>query len=93
MHNFACTRVRYIAINAYWKPLEFELPFVTGVVHGGWLRSMDTSLPTPDDIVAEGTAFHVRDSSYRVNSRSIVILDCDQQTSEEPEQPVLKGRE
>ena len=38
MHNFACTQVRYIAINAYWKPLEFELPFVTGAVHGGWLR-------------------------------------------------------
>ena len=88
MHNFACTRVRYIAINAYWKPLEFELPFVTGVVHGGWLRSMDTSLPTPDDIAVGVTAFHVRDSSYRVNSRSIVMLDCDQRTSGEPQQPV-----
>jgi len=36
------------------EALEFELPFVTGVVHGGWLRSMDTSLPTPDDVVAGG---------------------------------------
>ena len=26
MHSFASSQVRYIAINAYWKPLEFELP-------------------------------------------------------------------
>ena len=84
VHNFAGTRVRYIAINAYWKPLEFELPSVTGTAHQGWLRSVDTSLTTPDDIAAGVTGFHVRDSSYRVSSRSIVMLDCDQQTSREP---------
>jgi len=85
MHNFACTRVRYIAINAYWEPLEFELPFVTGAVHEGWLRLLDTTLPAPDDIADGATPFHVRDSSYRVNSRSIVMLDCDQQTGGEPQ--------
>ena len=85
LHNFACTRVRYIAINAYWEPLEFELPFVTGAVHEGWLRLLDTTLPAPDDIADGATPFHVRDSSYRVNSRSIVMLDCDQQTGGEPQ--------
>jgi glycogen operon protein len=91
VHNFAGTRVRYIAINAYWKPLEFELPSVTVAAHGSWLRTMDTSLPTPDDIAAGITAFHVRDSSYRVNSRSIVMLDCDQQTSGKTHQRVLES--
>jgi glycogen operon protein len=85
LHNFACTRVRYIAINAYWEPLEFELPFVNGAVHEGWLRLLDTTLPAPDDIADGATPFHVRDSSYRVNSRSIVMLDCDQQTGGEPQ--------
>jgi len=26
LHNFAATQLRYIAINAYWKPLEFTIP-------------------------------------------------------------------
>ena len=26
LHNIALSQVRYIAINAYWKPLEFGLP-------------------------------------------------------------------
>jgi isoamylase len=78
VHNFAGTRVRYIAINAYWNPLEFELPSEIGIPDGGWRRSIDTSLSTPDDIAATGAGFHVRDRSYRVNSRSIVMLDRDQ---------------
>jgi len=65
MHNGCVT----LAINAYWKPLEFELPF-----SGACCRSMDHVLfPSWAGL----TAFHVRDSSYRVNSRSIVMLDCD----------------
>ena len=38
LHSFASSQVRYIAINAYWKPLEFALPPVTGEP-GGRLAS------------------------------------------------------
>jgi isoamylase len=55
LHSFVSSRVRYIAINAYWKPLEFALPSVTGNTDAGWLRLIDTSLRSPDDIL-EGAA-------------------------------------
>ncbi|WP_348268746.1 glycogen debranching protein GlgX [Edaphobacter paludis] len=67
-------QVHYIAINAYWKPLEFELPPVTNEPNGGWLRLIDTSLPSPDDIVEERNGIRVDGTSYAVNPRSIVIL-------------------
>ena len=83
LHNLADTQVRYIAINAYWGPLEFALPPVADNVNGGWLRFMDTSLPTPDDIVERGKASGVGGSSYRVNARSIVMLQTGCATQEE----------
>jgi glycogen operon protein len=80
LHNLAGTQVRYIAINAYWEPLQFALPHVADDANGGWLRFIDTSLPTPNDI-AEGTkGSRLGGPSYRVNPRSIIMLhsDCGQ---------------
>jgi len=77
LHNLAGTQVHYIAINAYWEPLEFALPPVTGGANGDWLRFMDTSLPTPSDIVEEIKGSGVGGSSYRVNPRSIIMLQTD----------------
>jgi glycogen operon protein len=81
LHNFAATQVRYIAINAYWKPLEFELPPVSGGHTGGWFRLLDTSLPSPDDIVEEASGFPVGGAAYCVNPRSIVMLHYDHATA------------
>lgn len=67
----------YIAINAYWKPLEFELPPVTNTPHAGWVRLVDTSLPSPNDIVEDRNGIRVNSATYLVNSRSIVILYYD----------------
>ncbi len=40
----------YVILNAYWEALDFELPVEeTGM--GGWHRIVDTSLPSPDDLV------------------------------------------
>jgi glycogen operon protein len=81
LHNFAATQVRYIAINAYWKPLEFELPPVSGGQNGGWFRLLDTSFPSPDDIVEEASGFPVGGVTYCVNPRSIVMLHYDHATA------------
>jgi glycogen operon protein len=81
LHNFASTQVRYIAINAYWKPLEFELPPVSGGQNGGWFRLLDTSLPFPDDIVEEASGFPVGGATYCVNPRSIVMLHYEAQNN------------
>ncbi|MDR3736472.1 MAG: glycogen debranching protein GlgX [Acidobacteriaceae bacterium] len=74
MHNFASSRLRYIAINAYWKPLEFQLPPVESGSDAGWLRVVDTSLPSPNDIVADGKGTPVDGAKYLVNPRSIIML-------------------
>ena len=39
----------HLVFNAYWEPLEFELPG-TGIDGIGWTRIIDTSLPSPADI-------------------------------------------
>jgi glycogen operon protein len=61
----------HMILNAYWEPLEFELPPVPG---GAWRRWIDTFLPSPQDIVEWQTAPPVNGNSYRAGPRSVVIL-------------------
>ena len=77
LHNIAVSQVRYIAINAYWQPLEFELPLVKGGSDAAWLRLIDTSLASPEDISEAGGGSVVAGASYLVNPRSIVMLHYD----------------
>jgi glycogen operon protein len=77
LQNFALSEVRYIAINAYWKPLQFQLPLVANSRSGGWRRLMDTSLPSPQDIVGQGDGQPVTSAAYTVNPRSIIMLQYD----------------
>jgi glycogen operon protein len=80
VHNLASSQVRYIAINAYWKPLEFQLPPVTGRAGSGWRRLLDTSLPSSEDIVEPAKGLAVQDAKYLVNPRSMVMLHHDYAT-------------
>ena len=61
-------------LNAYWEPLRFQLPPAGATTHGGWRRWIDTSLPSPDDIVEWEHAPVLADTSYLVQLRSIVFL-------------------
>jgi glycogen operon protein len=81
LHNIPVSQVRYIAINAYWQPLQFGLPPVKGDSDAAWLRLIDTSLPSPDDISEEGERSVVAGASYIVNPRSIVMLHYDDATN------------
>jgi len=60
-------------LNAYWEPLRFELPSV-GENARAWRRWIDTSLPSPEDIVDWDRAPEVTDTSYLVQSRSVALL-------------------
>ncbi len=62
----------YLILNAYWEPLDFELPTV-GIVEP-WRRWIDTFLPSPEDIVDWRAARPVAGGSYRAGPRSVVIL-------------------
>lgn len=59
----------YVVANAYWEPLEFAIQ-----IEGPWRRVVDTSLPSPDDIVERGAGPLVPDR-YGVGPRSVVILE------------------
>ncbi|HWP07673.1 MAG TPA: glycogen debranching protein GlgX [Polyangiaceae bacterium] len=61
-------------INAYWEPLTFELPPVPAVNAGTWRRCIDTSLASPDDIRPWAEAAVHSERTYRVGSRSVVLL-------------------
>ncbi len=63
--------VFYLLLNAYWEALEFELPATNGQP---WRRWIDTTLPSPEDIVEWQTAQPVTDPIYRAGPRSVVML-------------------
>jgi glycogen operon protein len=55
-------------LNAYWEPLEFELP------EASWRRWIDTALDSPNDIVPWQAAPAIAGSTYRAEARSVVVL-------------------
>ena len=64
--------VLHVMMNAYWKPLGFEVPRPDGT--GAWRRIIDTALDAPDDICEWADARAVRGPTYAVEPRSIVLL-------------------
>jgi glycogen operon protein len=63
----------HIILNAFWEPLEFELPLVNGGADP-WRRWIDTSLDSPHDIVAWRSAQPLSGQTYRAGPRSVVVL-------------------
>ena len=61
-------------LNAYWEPLDFELPPVSEKGSGPWRRWIDTALESPHDIVAWQTAAPFTDQTYLAGPRSVVVL-------------------
>ena len=64
-------------LNAYWEPLEFQLPSVADGIHAPWRRWIDTFLDSPQDIVDWDTAPVVPGHRYRAEPRSMVVLCID----------------
>jgi glycogen operon protein len=62
----------HLMMNAYWEPLDFELP-----PQGDgktWRRWIDTSLESPNDIVPWQEAPAFAGNAYQAGSRSVVAL-------------------
>ena len=64
----------HFALNAYWEMLEFELPVLPGWASSGWRRVIDTSLPSPQDLVEFADAEVVVGTAHGVRARSVVVL-------------------
>src|SRR5271165_553991 len=63
----------HIIFNAYWEPLEFELP----ILREGrekWRRWIDTALDPPHEISEWNTETPVLGETYRAGARSVVVL-------------------
>lgn len=65
--------VFHLILNGYWEPLDFELP----AAGSPWRRWIDTSLPSPQDIVEWKASPQVPGLSYRARPRSVVMLYAD----------------
>jgi len=73
----------HIIFNAYWEPLDFELP----VLNNGkekWRRWIDTALDTPDDICEWNAEQPVPGTTYRAGARSVVVLIAGNGRTPEP---------
>ncbi|HMG33747.1 MAG TPA: glycogen debranching enzyme, partial [Blastocatellia bacterium] len=64
----------HVILNAYWDPLDFELPQAKSSERDPWRRWIDTTLSSPQDIVSWQDAAHVSGYNYRVGPRSVVVL-------------------
>ena len=80
-HTLAYTlrslRARFLIhgmLNAYWKPLTFELPPVPPESQQPWRRCIDTALASPDDFHGWEKAPSVTQTTYVVQPRSLVFL-------------------
>jgi glycogen operon protein len=62
----------YFIMNAYWEPLDFELP--PAATGNSWKRWIDTSLESPDDIVEWQKSPEIASPSYRAEPRSMIVL-------------------
>jgi glycogen operon protein len=62
----------HLIMNAYWEPLDFELPAPEG--DQTWRRWIDTSLESPDDIMPWQDAPLRADRAYHTAARSVVVL-------------------
>jgi isoamylase len=61
----------HVMANMYWEPLSFAIP---PVPDRDWYRSVDTSRPSPDDILPLGEEEPVTETRMTVDARSIVVL-------------------
>jgi len=64
----------YLIFNAYWEPLNFELPRIGNGKGDSWRRWIDTFLQAPEDIVPWQEAPSVVEDIYRAGPRSVIVL-------------------
>ena len=64
----------HVILNAYWEPLDFELPRLDRAGENPWRRWIDTALDSPDDILEWAKAKPLHGYNYRAESRSVVML-------------------
>ena len=57
--------------NMHWDAVSFQIPQIEGLK---WMRSIDTSLPSPEDIVDPDKYVEITNTNYLLTGRSVVVL-------------------
>ncbi len=70
-------RMVHFIFNAYWEPLDFELPPRDSAGKYPWRRWIDTYLDSPQDIFDHEACLAIPSHPYRVGPRSVVVLWAD----------------
>ena len=61
-------------MNAYWEPLDFELPQAENGGKNPWRRWVDTALDSPNDIAEWQVSPPIPNHPYQAAPRSVVVL-------------------
>jgi len=72
IHNRIHNKLIFVALNAFWNPLEFEIPKVDAATP--WKLVLDTAEPSPGDITPYPEARTVRAALITVGPRSVITL-------------------
>jgi isoamylase len=64
----------HVIVNAYWEPLDFELPRLDNAAENPCCRWIDTALDSPHDILEWAKVEPLHGYNYRAESRSVVML-------------------
>jgi len=74
IRSLSGTTSMHYMFNAYYEPLEFELPQVDSGSTKIWRRWIDTSLESPNDICIMEEAPAVSSAIYTVSAHSLAVL-------------------
>ncbi len=66
--------IAHFIFNAYWEPLDFDLPRTDSGKPISWRRWIDTSQEAPSDIVAWEEAPAIPPGKYRTGPQSVIVL-------------------
>ena len=61
----------HVILNMFWESVDFQLPSIPG---RRWVRAVDTTLRSPDDIADPGHEVPVESTTYHAGDRSVVVL-------------------
>jgi glycogen operon protein len=62
----------HVVLNAFWEPLNFELPRLSAPE--GWRRVIATSAPPPQDILPPEDAPEQKGATYQAPARSVTVF-------------------
>ncbi|ESA33136.1 glycogen debranching protein [Leptolyngbya sp. Heron Island J] len=72
LHHPQAHEQLYVAFNAYWQPLRFELPVLQKT--DSWHRIINTALDAPEDFCDLEIAPIVQSQTYKVDPRAAIVL-------------------